>query len=86
MRRRFGTRSRSIASHRFRSIRELTSLAVENGITCDFGGVGYQQLSDDDKEVILLAYPRLNMKKMLTTCLCDVAKKSSEHNKGQLHC
>ena len=46
----------------------------QSGISCDFGGVGYQQLSDDDKKVILSAYPRLNMKKMLTTCLCDIAK------------
>jgi hypothetical protein len=34
----------------------------------------YQHLSDDDKKVILSAYPRLHMKQMLTTCLCDIAK------------
>jgi hypothetical protein len=44
------------------------------GIACDFGGVGYQELSDEDKSVILSAYPRLDMKNNLTTCLCDIVK------------
>jgi hypothetical protein len=44
------------------------------GIACDYGGVGYQTLSDDNKKVILSAYPRLDMKKQLTTCLCGIAK------------
>ena len=35
---------------------------------------GYQELSDDIKNVILSAYPRLDMKNMLTTCLCGIAK------------
>ncbi len=44
------------------------------GIACDYGGLGYQDLSDDDKHLIVSAYPRLHMKNMLTTCLCDIAK------------
>ena len=67
----------SIALHTIASIAQHKGTDVaccQSGITCDFGGVGYQQLRDDDKEVILSAYPRLNMKKMLTACLCDIAK------------
>ena len=67
----------SIALHTIASIAQHKGTDVaccQSGISCDFGGVGYQQLSDDDKKVILSAYPRLNMKKMLTTCLCDIAK------------
>jgi hypothetical protein len=67
----------SIALHTIPSIAQHKGTDVaccQSGISCDFGGVGYQQLSDDDKKVILSAYPRLNMKKMLTTCLCDIAK------------
>ena len=67
----------SIALHTIASIAQHKGTDVaccQSGISCDFGGVGYQQLRDGDKEVILSAYPRLNMKKMLTTCLCDIAK------------
>src|SRR5882672_10890210 len=46
-----------------------------HGIACDYGGVGYQELGDNDKKAILSAYPRLGMKNMLTTCLCGIAKK-----------
>jgi hypothetical protein len=46
----------------------------QHGIACDYGGVGYQELGDDDKQAILSAYPRLDMKNMLTTCLCGIAK------------
>ncbi|WP_341487150.1 HD domain-containing protein [Pararhizobium sp. A13] len=45
-----------------------------SGIGCDYGGAGYGDLGDDNKKVILSAYPRLNMKKQLTTCLCGIAK------------
>ena len=45
-----------------------------HGIACDYGGVGYQELSDDNKKAILSAYPRLDMKNQLTTCLCGIAK------------
>jgi hypothetical protein len=31
-------------------------------------------LSDGDKKAILSAYPRLDMKNQLTTCLCGIAK------------
>ena len=45
-----------------------------SGIGCDYGGFGYQDLTEGDKKVILSAYPRLQMKNMLTTCLCDIAR------------
>lgn len=44
------------------------------GIGCDYGGAGYDELSDDNKDVILSVYPRLGMKNHLTTCLCDIAR------------
>jgi hypothetical protein len=46
----------------------------QNGIACDFGGLGYHELSNDHKKVILSGYPRLDMKNMLTTCLCGIAQ------------
>ena len=67
----------SIALHTTASIAQhkgTDAACCQSGIACDYGGVGYQQLSDDDKRVILSAYPRLHMKKMLTTCLCGIAK------------
>ena len=67
----------SIALHTTTSIAQHKSTDVaccQSGIACDYGGVGYQQLSDDDKKIILSSYPRLQMKQMLTTCLCDLAK------------
>jgi HD domain len=66
----------SIALHTTASIAQHKGTDVaccQSGIACDYGGVGYQQLSDDDKKVILSAYPRLQMKQMLTTCLCGIA-------------
>src|SRR5260221_6329256 len=44
------------------------------GIACDYGGLGYQDLSDDGKHLDVSTYPRFQMKKILTTCLCDIAK------------
>src|ERR1700730_18639149 len=67
----------SIALHTITSIAQHKGSDVaccQSGISWDYGGAGYQKLSDGDKKVILSAYPRLNMKKMLTTCLCDIAK------------
>jgi HD domain len=67
----------SIALHTTSSIAQHKGADVaccHIGIACDYGGVGYQQLSDDDKKVILSAYPRLHMKNMLTTCLCGIVK------------
>jgi hypothetical protein len=67
----------SIALHTSGSIARHKSTDVAccySGIACDFGGLGYQELSDDDKSAILSGYPRLHMKNMLTTCLCDIAK------------
>ena len=67
----------SIALHTTPSIGQHKGADVaccQNGIACDYGGLGYQELSDDIKKVILSAYPRLDMKNMLTTCLCGIAK------------
>jgi len=67
----------SIALHTIASIAQHKGTDVaccQSGISCDYGGLGYQHLSDDDKKVILSAYPRLHMKQMLTTCLCDIAR------------
>jgi hypothetical protein len=67
----------SIALHTIASIAQHKGTDVaccQNGITCDYGGLGYHELSDDNKNVILSAYPRLDMKNMLTTCLCGIAK------------
>jgi HD domain len=67
----------AIALHTTSSIARHKSTEVaccHIGIACDYGGVGYQELNDDDKSVILSAYPRLDMKNMLTTCLCDIVK------------
>jgi len=66
----------SIALHTTPSIAQhkRTDVACcQSGIACDYGGLGYQELSDDDKKVILSAYPRLDMKNMLTTWLCGIA-------------
>src|SRR2546426_5104907 len=67
----------SIALHTTPSIAQHKGTDVaccQNGIACDYGGLGYQELSDDNKKVILSAYPRLDMKNMLTTCLCGIAQ------------
>ena len=55
----------SIALHTTASIAHHKGTDVaccHYGIACDYGAIGYQELSDDDKKVILSAYPRLNMK------------------------
>src|ERR1700739_1166828 len=62
----------SIALHATPSIAQHKGPDVaccQHGISCDFGGLGYNELSDDDKKVILSAFPRLGMKEELTTCL-----------------
>ena len=67
----------SIALHTTASIAQHKGVDVaccQHGIACDYGGVGYQELSDDHKNTILSAYPRLDMKNLLTTCLCNIAK------------
>ena len=67
----------SIALHTTASIAQHKGTNVaccQHGIACDYGGVGYQELSDDNKNAILSAYPRLDMKNQLTTCLCGIAK------------
>ena len=67
----------SIALHTTASIARHKGTDVaccQHGIACDYGGAGYQELSDDNKKAILSAYPRLDMKNQLTTCLCGIAK------------
>jgi hypothetical protein len=67
----------SIALHTTSSIAQHKGTDVaccQHGISCDFGGLGYNELSDDDKKVILSAFPRLGMKEELTTCLCGIVK------------
>ena len=67
----------SIALHTTASIAQHKGTDVaccQHGIACDYGGVGYQELSDENKKAILSAYPRLDMKNQLTTCLCGIAK------------
>ena len=44
------------------------------GIGCDYGGFGCQELGAGDKDAILSAYPRLQMKEMMTTCLSNLAR------------
>ena len=67
----------SIALHTIASIAQHKSIDVaccQNGIACDYGGLGYNELSDDNKKAILSTFPRLSMKNELTTCLCGIAK------------
>jgi HD domain len=67
----------AIALHTTASIAQHKGAEVaccQHGIACDYGGVGYQELSEGDKKAILSAYPRLDMKNQLTTCLCGIAK------------
>jgi hypothetical protein len=67
----------SIALHTIASVAQHKGIDVaccQNGIACDYGGLGYNELSDDNKQVILAAYPRLGMKNELTTCLCGIAR------------
>lgn len=51
------------------------------GIGCDFGGVGYPELSERDKATILSAYPRLQMKDMMTTCFANLARNHPDTTK-----
>ena len=67
----------SIALHTTASIAQHKGTDVaccQHGIACDYGGVGYQEMGDSDKKAILSAYPRLDMKNQLTTCLCGIVK------------
>jgi hypothetical protein len=67
----------SIALHTTSSIAQHKGTDVaccQNGIACDYGGLGYSELSDENRKIILSAYPRLGMKNELTTCLCGIAK------------
>src|SRR5712691_1969602 len=67
----------SIALHTIASIAQHKGPDVaccQIGIACDYGGLGYNELSDDNKKAILSTFPRLSMKNELTTCLCGIAK------------
>jgi len=78
----------SIALHTTASIAHHKGTDVaccQHGIACDFGGVGFQELSDGDKKAILSAYPRLDMKNQLTACLCGIAKNHPKYNERQFH-
>jgi len=71
----------AIALHTTVSIGRYKGVEVaccQSGIGCDYGGFGYDGLSDDSKDAILSAYPRLGMKNHLTTCLCDIARNHPE--------
>jgi len=59
----------SIAQHKGPNV-----ACCQIGIACDYGGLGYNELSDDNKKAILSTFPRLGMKNELTTCLCGIAK------------
>jgi hypothetical protein len=67
----------SIALHTIASIAQHKGPDVaccHIGIACDYGGLGYDELSDDNRKAILSTFPRLGMKNELTTCLCGIAK------------
>jgi HD domain len=67
----------SIALHATPSFYRFKGVDVAtcgSGIACDYGGVGYNELADDDKKTILNAYPRLRFKEAFTGCLCGVAR------------
>jgi hypothetical protein len=67
----------SIALHTTASIAQHKGTDVaccQNGIACDYGGLGYNELSDYNKKAVLSVYPRLGMKNELTTCLCGMIK------------
>ncbi|GJG86785.1 HD domain-containing protein [Gemmatimonadetes bacterium T265] len=66
----------AIALHTTPSIGRFKGVDVaccQSGIGCDYGGLGYPELSGREQDVILAAYPRLGMKAALTTCLCGIA-------------
>jgi hypothetical protein len=67
----------SIALHTTASIAQHKSTEVaccQNGIACDYGGLGYNELTDDNKKVVLSAYPRLGIKSELTRWLCGIVR------------
>ena len=71
----------AIALHTTPSIGHFKGVDVaccQYGIACDYGGLGYQELSEKEKQTILAAYPRLKMKEALTTCLCRIAQNHPE--------
>jgi hypothetical protein len=71
----------SIALHTSGSIARHKSVDVaccSIGIGCDFAGFGYQQINEEDKTKILSAYPRLNMKRELASCLTAIATNHPE--------
>jgi hypothetical protein len=54
----------SIALHTIASIAQHKGPDVaccQIGITCDYGGLGYNELSDDNKKAILSTFPRLSL-------------------------
>ena len=67
----------AIALHTTPSIghfKGVNATCCQIGIGCDYGGIGYEVLSDKEKRTVLAAYPRLGMKEALKTCLCGIAK------------
>lgn len=44
------------------------------GIALDFGGLQYDRIPPDDMKAILTAYPRLDMKRRFTDCVCGVIR------------
>lgn len=71
----------AIALHTTPSIGHYKGVDVaccQAGVVCDYGGLGYDELSDMERHVILAAYPRLGMKAALTTCLCGIADRHPE--------
>src|SRR3989441_7010908 len=76
----------SIALHTTPSIAQHKGTDVaccQNGIACDYGGLGYHELSDDDKKNILSAYPRLVIKNILTTRLFRIVQNHPNTTKEQ---
>ena len=68
----------SIALHTTPSIAQFKGADVatcQMGIACDYGGWGYQELTEKEQEVILTTFPRLGIKKALTVCVCNIARK-----------
>src|SRR5256712_2450366 len=68
----------SIALHTTASIAQHKGTDVaccQNGIACDYGGLRFQDLSDEDKKNIPSPPPPLYMKNMLTTPPFGLAKK-----------
>src|SRR5260221_4928430 len=62
----------SIALHTVASIAQHKGPNVaccQIGIACDYGGLRYNELSDDNKKGISSTFPRLGMKNELTTTL-----------------